>query len=69
MLSVDEAMIKYKSHARGEVRSLNKPVNIVFKVWCFCWSLCGYLCTFQVYEGRPIDPGSGKSQKRECCLG
>ena len=39
----------------------NKPVKIGFKVRCCCCSSCGYLCTFQVYEGRPVDPGSGKS--------
>ena len=60
-LSVDEAMIKYKGHARGKVRMPKKPVKIGFKVWCCCCSCCGYLCTFQVYEGRPVDPGSGKS--------
>ena len=27
-------------------------------MWCSC---CGYLCTFQVYEGKPIDPATGKS--------
>ena len=57
-LSVDEAMIKYKGHARGKVRMPKKPVKIGFKVWCCCCSCCGY---FQVYEGRPMDPGSGKS--------
>ena len=60
-LSVDEAMIKYKGHARGKVRMPKTPVKIGFKVWCCCCSCCGYLCTFQVYEGRPVDPGSGKS--------
>ena len=60
-LSVDEAMIKYKGHARGKVRMPKKPVKKIFKVWCCCCSCCGYLCTFQVYEGRPMDPGSGKS--------
>ena len=31
-LSVDEAMIKYKGHARGKVRMPKKPVKIGFKV-------------------------------------
>ena len=66
-LSVDEAMIKYKGHARGKVKMPKKPVKIGFKVWYCCCSCCGYLCTFQVYEGRP---GVGSlSQKREWCLG
>ena len=30
-------------------------------MWCCCCSCCGYLCTFQVYEGKPIDPATGKS--------
>ena len=58
-LSVDEAMIKYKGHARSKVRMPKKPVKIGFKVWCCCSSCCGCLCTFQVYEGRHVDPGSG----------
>ena len=59
-LSVDEAMIKYKGHIRGKVRMPNKPIKAGFKVWCCCCSCCGYLCTFQVYEGKPIDPATGK---------
>ena len=39
----------------------NKPIKAGFKVWCCCCSCCGYLCTFQVYEGEPIDPATGKS--------
>ena len=34
----------------------NKPIKAGFKVWSCCCSCCGYLCTFQVYEGKPIDP-------------
>ena len=65
-LSIDEAMIKYKGHARGKVRMHNKPVKMGFKVWCCCCSCCGYLCTFQAYEGRPWIQGVGSpSQKRE----
>ena len=60
-LSVDEAMIKYKGHIRGKVRMPNKSIKAGFKVWCCCCSCCGYLCTFQVYEGKPIDPATGKS--------
>ena len=45
-------MIKYIGHIR----------KAGFKVWCCCCSYCcGYLCTFQVYEGKPIDPVTGKS--------
>ena len=39
----------------------NKLIKVGFKVWCCCCSCCGYLCTFQVYEGKPIDPATGKS--------
>ena len=60
-LAVDEAMIKYKGHIRGKVRMACKPIREGFKVWCCCCSCCGYLCTFQVYEGKPIDPVSGKA--------
>ena len=60
-LSVDEAMIKYKGRIRGKVRMPDKPIKEGFKIWCCCCSCCGYLLTFQVYEGKPIDPASGKS--------
>ena len=59
-LAVDEAMIKYKGHIRGKVRMSGKPIKEGFKVWCCCCSCCGYLCTFQVYDGKPIDSVSGK---------
>ena len=57
-LSIDETMIKYKGHIRGKVCM---PKKVGFKVWCCCCSCCGYLCTFQVYEGKSIDPATGKS--------
>ena len=38
-----------------------KPIKVCFKVWCCCCSCCGYFCTFQVYEGKPIDPATEKS--------
>ena len=57
-LSVDEDMIKCKGHIRGKVHMPNKPIEVDFKVWCCC---CSYLCTFQIYEGKPIDPATGKS--------
>lgn len=59
-LAIDEAMIKYKGHIRGKVRMARKPVREGFKVWCLCCSCCGYLCTFQVYEGKPLDSVTGK---------
>ena len=60
-LSVDEAMIKHKGQIRGKVRMPNKPIKAGFKVWRCCCSCCGYHCTLQVYEGKPIDPATGKS--------
>jgi len=60
-LSVDEAMIKYKGRVKkGKVKMPRKPIKEGFKVWCCCCACCGYLCTFQVYEGKPVDPATGK---------
>ena len=59
-LSVDEGMVKYKGRAKGKVHMPNKPVKVGFKIWCCSCSCCGYLCTFQVYHGRPIDPLMGE---------
>ena len=60
-LSVDEAMVKYKGRATGKVRMPNKPIKLGFKIWSCCCSCCGYLCSFQVYQGKPVDPITGKS--------
>lgn len=59
-LSVDEAMVKYKGRKGGKVRMPHKPIKLGFKVWCLSCSCCGYLCTFQIYHGRPTDPTTGK---------
>ena len=59
-LSVDEAMVKYKGHCRGKVRMPKKPIKLGFKIWCCSCSCCGYLCTFQVYDGMPTDKETGK---------
>lgn len=59
-LAVDEAMVKYKGHVKGKVRMPKKPIKEGFKIWCCSCSCCGYLCTFQLYEGKPTDPCTGK---------
>ena len=64
-LSVDECMVKYKGHCRGKVRMPNKPIKLGYKIWCCSCSCCGYLCTFQVYDGRPIDPETGKKMSEK----
>ena len=56
-LSVDEAMVKYKGHVGGTVVM---PVKKGFKIWCCSCACCGYLCTFQVYHGRPTDLSTGR---------
>ena len=58
-LAVDEGMVKYEGHVKGKVHMPKKPIKTGFKIWsCLC-SCCGYLCTFQLYEGKP----DGKSEK------
>lgn len=59
-LSVDESMVKYKGHCRGKVRMPKKPIKLGFKIWCCSCACCGYLCRFQVYDGKPCDPVTGK---------
>ena len=59
-VSVDEAMVKYKGRVGGKVHMPKKPIRVGFKIWCLCCSCCGYLCTFQMYEGRPTDPVTKK---------
>ena len=59
-LSVDEAMVKYKGRVGGKVCMPKKPVKMGFKIWCCSCACCGYLCTFQLYNGKPTDPTTGK---------
>ena len=62
-LSVDEAMVKYKGCVKqGKVKMSKKPIKCGFKIWCLSCSCCGYLCNFEFYEGRPIDPITGKKK-------
>ena len=58
-LAVDEGMVKYKGHVKGKVLMPKKPIKTGFKIWSCSCSCCGYLCTFQLYEGKP----DGKSEK------
>ena len=58
-LSVDEAMIKFKGRVHGSVVMPKKPIKRGFKVFCCCCSCCGYLCTFEVYNGKPKHPVTG----------
>ena len=50
-------MVKYKC---GKVLMPTKPVKVGYKVWCCSCFCCGYLCSFQVYDGRTTDPVSRK---------
>ena len=59
-LAVDESMVKYKGRVRGKVHMPKKPIKWGFKLWwCLC-ACCGYLCNFQLYEGRKMDLVAGK---------
>ena len=60
-LSIDEAMVKCKGRAKGKVYMPKKPVKRGFKIWCCSCSCCGYLCTFEVYSGRQVDPRTGRA--------
>ena len=59
-LCVDEAMVKYKGRVKGKVRMPKKTIKLGFKIWCCACSCCGFLCTFRMYSGKPIDPCSGR---------
>ena len=41
-----------------------KPVKLGFKVWSCSCSCCGYLCSFQVYNGRLTDASGKKVSER-----
>ena len=59
-LCVDESMDKYKGHCKGKVRMPKKPIKLSFKIWCCSFSFCGYMCTFQFYDGMPVDVVTGE---------
>lgn len=59
-ICVDETMVKYKGHCKGKVRMPKKPVKLGYKIWCCSCCCCGYLCSFQVYNGTPTDPETGE---------
>ena len=59
-LSLDESMVKYKGRGRGKVKMPKKHTREGFKVWSCSSAKTGYLCTFQIYDGMPVDPVTGK---------
>ena len=50
--SMDEAMIKFQGHSQLKQYMPAKPVKRGIKVWCRADAHNGYLCEFQVYQGR-----------------
>jgi hypothetical protein len=52
-----------RPHVRGE-----GPLKLGFKIWCCCCSCRGYLCTFQMYEGRPLDPITNNEKGMILCV-
>ena len=60
---IDEAMVKYKGQVKkGKVKMPRKPIKQGFKIWCCCCACCGYLCTFELYEGKPTDACTGEKK-------
>ena len=57
-------MVKYKGRKGGKVVKPHKPVKVGFKVWSCSCSCCGYLCSFQVYNGRLTDSSGNKVSKK-----
>ena len=37
-----------------------KPIKLGYKIWCCSCCCCVYLCSFQVYNGTPIDSETGE---------
>ena len=63
-LSVDEMMVKYQGRKGGKIKIPHKPVKVGFKVWSCSCSCCGYLCSFQVYNGRLTDSSGNKVSEK-----
>ena len=59
-LCVDESVVKYKGHCKSKVCMPKKPIKLGIKIWCCFCSCCGYLCTFQFYDGMPVDVVTGE---------
>lgn len=50
--AVDESMVRFKGRSALKQYAPMKPIKRGFKVWCRADSETGYLCEFQVYEGK-----------------
>lgn len=51
-LSVDESMIRFKGRSSIKQYMPMKPIKRGFKVWVCACSSTGYVCNFQIYEGK-----------------
>ena len=59
-LSLDETMIKCRGRAKGKVFMPNKPIKRGFKMYSLSCACCGYLCDFELFSGKELDPVSGE---------
>lgn len=50
--AVDESVVRFKGRSALKQYAPMKPIKRGFKVWCRADSETGYLCEFQVYEGK-----------------
>ena len=46
------------------IKMPRKPVKVGFKVWSCSCSCCGYLCSFQVHNGRLTDSSGNKVSEK-----
>ena len=53
--AIDEAMVKFKGQSSLKQYIPNKPIKRGFKMWMRADSKSGYVCEFEVYEGKKGD--------------
>ena len=53
--AIDEAMVKFKGRSSLKQYIPNKPIKRGFKMWMRADSKSGYVCEFEVYEGKKGD--------------
>lgn len=59
--AIDESMVRFKGRSALKQYAPMKPIKRGYKVWCRADSVTGYLCEFQIYEGKSAEREAGRT--------
>lgn len=66
--AIDESMVRFKGRSALKQYAPTKPIKRGYKVWCRADSVTGYLCEFQIYEGKSAEREAGRTQGEHVVL-